>query len=262
MAGAMATQFLSHEQCASKILPLSSHRKFTQEVQQGPAGPGCPQNVVIILSTQLQLMLSEKCLIMAGTCKVLAHPYVPASPGHSACIPCYQKYTPSLFLEFWSWSQFTDVVLFSNSVLNMYHISSRYVYDSSAHILCASYRQTQPLQQPGLCDTVTLPQPSTVVSTYSTLFMHSFSLDVRDCHLLQKSPVLSPSDRLVIFTLTCSRCPQKDLSQCDLRLHGPHWQAGMAPGGRQPRQASRSECVTEGGNVEPDRSKGRETAWS
>lgn len=42
MAGAMATQFLSHEQCASKILPLSSHRKFTQEVQQGPAGPGCP----------------------------------------------------------------------------------------------------------------------------------------------------------------------------------------------------------------------------
>lgn len=42
MAGAMAAQFLSYEQYASKVLAFSTHRKLTCEVQQGPRGPGCP----------------------------------------------------------------------------------------------------------------------------------------------------------------------------------------------------------------------------
>lgn len=76
----------------------------------------------------------------------------------------------------------------------MYHISSHYIYESSPLTLCASHRKnTINVASRTVWHCITRLQPSTAVSTWGTLFLYSFSWDVWDCHLLQKSPVLLPS---------------------------------------------------------------------
>lgn len=78
MAGAMAAQFLSHEQYASKFLAFSAHRKLTWEVQTGPRGPNCIMIIIPFVTSVANTTWERH---NNGSCLPRSAPK-PASPGH------------------------------------------------------------------------------------------------------------------------------------------------------------------------------------